>query len=199
MMRRIHRWTMTVFVILLLYWVGSGLLLNLYDATDANAVFAREGGGAGAAAPRNVQGIDVERTAPLTEAELEPMALAAVQAVQAAAPGAAITSLELHHAGDGMRITVGVDGKPPRRFVIDGTSGAIIEPQPAGATGSPPAPSLHGPIKRWHRGLMLGVTGATLSFASGCALLLLWVTGIVLYGSLWNARRRIGRPAWFWR
>ncbi|MGA3158610.1 MAG: hypothetical protein ABSE43_13655, partial [Steroidobacteraceae bacterium] len=47
-MRTWHRWIMTVVVVALSYWVGSGLLMAIYDATDATQVWAIEGGGPGA-------------------------------------------------------------------------------------------------------------------------------------------------------
>ena len=47
-MRKWHRWVMTVFGIVLSHWVSSGLIMAVYDATDVNQVWAKEGGGPGA-------------------------------------------------------------------------------------------------------------------------------------------------------
>ena len=46
-MRDWHRWIMTVFGVVLAYWVIAGLTTAIYDANDRTQVWALQGGGPG--------------------------------------------------------------------------------------------------------------------------------------------------------
>lgn len=201
MMRRIHRFVMTVFIVLLCYWAVSGLVLNLYDLFDKGAAFAREGGGAGARAPTVVMGLDLAKLSPLADSDLGPALDAALAVAREKAPDGQVEGIELHRSPAGTEIALRLRGSPLSGMTLNTQSGVVrLSERTASAARPAAAPAeLHGSIKRWHRGLIWGIPGATLSFLSGCALLVLWVTGMVLYFDLWGARRRVRRPAFFWR
>lgn len=198
-MRTIHRWVMSVFSLLLLYWIGSGLVLAVYDLTDSSMAFAREGGGAGAPAPRRIFGLSIQDAAPLGEAQIRDMVFAATAAAKHAAPGESVTSMELHIEHGQPRANVGLGLESPHRLIVNTDTGAVLSPVPDASRIATGTGNLHSPIKIWHRGLAFGVGGAILSFTSGCALLILLVTGAYMYAGMWRARVRSGRGAIFWR
>lgn len=57
----------------------------------------------------------------------------------------------------------------------------------------------HEAIKQVHRGSYFGLTGRWMDFLSGLALVFLTVSSVVIYGSIYVKRFRLGRRAVFWK
>lgn len=196
-MRKFHRWAMTVFVVFLLYAAVSGVLLELYDYTDATEAFAREGGGAGARTPTNLMGVDVSKATPLTHEDLSPLLATALAAAQRSAPEQPIASLEFHVEQGAALASVNIGIPQSQQLRIGAAGEAVSAPQQATPANNA-VRNWHASIKSWHRGIAFGPLGATAIFLTGCAFLTLCMTGVLMYFNLWNARRRGGRQHFFW-
>lgn len=186
---------MTVFVVVLTYWVLSGLLMAIYDATDRTQVWAIEGGGPGARLN------DAAVTAlPIPD----PASLASgISAAQASIGQLPVASVDLRMTGSiprlefaeasGDRNTMGrfyaETGAPMTALVADGDPDADV---PAYVTK-------RNTLKAWHRGNIAGLTGQFIGLFTGLALIVLTITGVLLYFKLWNARRAAGRHGFFWQ
>ncbi|MGC3980868.1 MAG: PepSY-associated TM helix domain-containing protein [Steroidobacteraceae bacterium] len=196
-MRKLHRWLMSVFAVLLLYVAATGVWLNLYDLTDPAQAFAREGGGAAAPAPENVMGFSVRTGTALAHEQLAPMLKVVVAAVHAAAPNESIASIELRIENGVPRGIVGV-GTQGKKLNFNTETGELLDASPSIASTAVATPSAHGFIKSLHRGAYFGPPGAMLVFVTAWALLVLCLTGIIMYLQLWRNRRRVGRMGFFW-
>lgn len=184
-MRKYHRWVMTVFGILLLYWSLSGLTLAIYDTTDPSQTWAMDGGGTGP--------VGSGATYPqLPEADFARLLNIAAAAANAQAPGAPITAMELRSAGGRLQSLVTVTGAHAGVLAFDALSGAPL------SNGGASRGSLHNQLKNWHRGNIVGIAGVLLAIVTGCALLFLIVSGLVVYFLMWKARSRTGRQRLFW-
>ena len=194
-MRNWHRWIMTVIAVLMSYWAVSGLIMATYDVTDQAQVWAIEGGGPGARL----------NDAAITAAAIpEPAAIAAgVSVAQAAIGSMAVASVDLRMSGtiprlqfaeatgerDTMKRFYAVTGEPMTALVADGDPDANV---PANVT-------LRNTLKAWHRGNIVGLTGQTFGLLVGLSLIVLTITGVILYFKLWNARRAQGKSGFFWQ
>lgn len=187
---------MTVFAVLLLYWVGSGLTLAIYDLADGAQEWMNDGGGAGARTPDVIDGLVINEAGTIAEAEVLPMALATIEAAKKLIPDQSIADVELRIV-DGVRQGIVRVGRGrTQRFTFNTQTGDLIE---NGVTVPASKPSTHTLIKSWHSGSALGIAGNSFAFAAGAALFLLSVTGIAIYLDLWRRRRRAGRESFFWK
>jgi uncharacterized iron-regulated membrane protein len=66
------------------------------------------------------------------------------------------------------------------------------------STGFPFGWQAHQIAKQVHRGSYFGMTGRWLDLFGGLSIVYLSVSGIVMYGDMWNRRRRAGRKALLW-
>ncbi|MFT3905908.1 MAG: PepSY-associated TM helix domain-containing protein [Steroidobacteraceae bacterium] len=193
-MRRWHRWVMTVFVLTLSYWSVSGVIMALYDATDATQVWAIEGGGPGAR---------LTDKAPAAQSVPAPATLASgIDTALRAAARLPIASVDYRMTGDIPRLQLAeangsrdtelrfyaATGEPMTALVADGNPDA---PQPANVI-------LRNTVKMWHRGNVIGLPGQFIGLFTGLALIVLVVTGVWMYLQIWKARRRSGKGAFFW-
>ena len=193
-MRKWHRRAMTVFIATLSYWVGSGLLLATYDATDATQVWAREGGGPGARLT------DFAATA---AALPDPGELAAgIAAARAAAGALAIASIDLRMVGDTPRLQfAAASGERATRRRFYAVSGAPMSELTAEGDPDAAVPAnvvRRNALKSWHKGNALGLAGQFIGLFTGLGLIALAVTGVLTYLELWRARRRVRQSALFW-
>jgi uncharacterized iron-regulated membrane protein len=193
-MRTWHRWIMTVVVLALSYWVGSGLVMATYDATDATQVWAIEGGGPGARLT------DAARTA---QAIPEPALLATPISTALATVGTMpYASVDLRMVGDTPRLELAEasgERATMQRFYAD-TAAPMTQQVADGDTGAKPPDNVlkRNTLKAWHRGNIIGMPGQILGLLVGLSLIALVVTGVVLYFKLWFARRKAGRLGFFW-
>lgn len=204
-MRTLHRWIMTVTVILLLYLALSGLLLQGLDL-----IVLGQPGPKHAADLKSIREFafgppyfsvltGVDETAPtLAEADLPAALNVAFAATRRLIPDGPLTSMEVRRAGDILQVVViaGASDATARELTFDARSGELMEDRPAARPADPQ--STHDAIKDWHRGNIVGITGVWLNFGTGTALLLLCISGIWIYFQMQRRRRRTGRHGWFW-
>src|SRR5438105_1029931 len=118
-MRKYHRWIMTVFGVLLLYWSVSGLILAVYDTTDPTQTWAMDGGGTGP--------VGSGATFPkLPEADFARLLNIATAAAQTAAPDAPITAVELRMVDNRLQSLVTVTGARRGVLAFDAQSGTPL-------------------------------------------------------------------------
>jgi hypothetical protein len=193
-MRTWHRWIMTVVVVALSYWIGSGLLMAIYDASDATQVWAIEGGGPGA---RLTDAARTARSIP------DPASLATpIGAALESVGSMPYASVDLRMVGEMPRLEFAEasgERSTMRRFYAD-TAAPMTQQVADGETGAPPPDNVtkRNTLKAWHRGNIVGLPGQLLGLLVGLSLITLVVTGVVLYFKLWAARRKAGRPGFFW-
>jgi uncharacterized iron-regulated membrane protein len=197
-MRPLHRRLMTICFFTLLYWVISGLLMAVYDATDRHQSWAIEGAGPGA---RLLDDAATATALPPPAAWLDGVARArgALGARRVASADLRVTQglVRLQFAdASGNRNTIA------RFNALTGTSVTQLQAEGNPDGARPDFVRQRNLLKSWHRGDVLGLTGQALGFCTGLALLLLAVSGMLLYLKLWRARRRIGsgggRGRFFW-
>jgi len=185
---------MTVVVVALSYWVGSGLLMAIYDATDDTQVWAIEGGGPGARLT------DAARTA---LAIPDPATLAAPIAAALADVGPMpYASVDLRMVGEIPRVEFAEasgERATMHRYYAE-TAAPMTQQVADGDTGARPPDNVtqRNTLKAWHRGNIIGMPGQVLGLLVGLSLIVLVVTGVVLYFKLWVARRKAGRAGFFW-
>lgn len=195
-MRTLHRWLMTVFAVLFVYWAGSGLTLAIWDLTDSTQAWAETGG------PGARPGID-DHAVPLVAESIGSNMALTVKAAHTLLPDAPLTSIEVRMTSSGPRSIVTTGGEDPRSLTFDLQTQALLSNTAANAR-QVAAPllnnrsNMHLRIKDWHRGNIVGDWGVAVALLTGIALLTMLVTGVVLYFSVWNLRRRSGRSSFFW-
>jgi uncharacterized iron-regulated membrane protein len=191
-MRAIHRWLMPVFVLLLLYWAGSGLVLQIYDMTDPTHDWAEN---AGVAFSDSAGGSALADDQPALAA----MLASALTDARAALPGA-VSQVEIRAAATGPEAVV-VFGSARRQLVFN--ADGSLQPPAARASFGPPGPpgsaSAHNRIKTWHRGNIVGRWGVWVAGLVGIGLVLLIGSGVWLYLQMRQQRMAIGRHGFFWR
>ena len=191
-MRKWHRWIMTIFGVLLTYWVVSGLTMAIYDATDRSQIWAIEGGGPGARLTDDaVTALPIE--APATYAAGIAKAVAAVGAMP-------IASVDLRMVGNVPRLQFAeTSGERATRVRFYANTAAPMSDDVADAVLHDPSNhQFRNYIKSWHRGNVIGFTGQFIGLFTGMALIAMVITGVFFYFQLWNGRRAIGRGAFFW-
>jgi uncharacterized iron-regulated membrane protein len=199
-MRAIHRWLMTVFFFTLLYWVASGLLMAIYDATDPHQVWAIEGGGPGARLG-DATGTGIATALP-DPADL----IDGVVRAQSALGTLAVASVDLRMAGDLVRLQF-ADASGSRNTMnrFNAVTGEPITQRQAEGNpdATPPAyVTKRNNLKTWHRGNAAGLTGQFVGLFTGLGLVALATTGIVLYLQIWRVHRRakglMSNRSFFW-
>jgi hypothetical protein len=182
---------MTVFGALLIYWVGSGLIMATYDATDATQVWALEGAGPGTRL--------IDRTP--TPQPLPPLqSLGGISEALAESAAIEIASVRLRMVGSEPEIEFATaEGNRDfvRRFSAK-TGEPMTQSQVEGNRDLPPAPNVirRNEIKSWHRGNIAGITGQVVGLLTGLGLISIAVTGIGTYVRLWRLRK--GTLVLFW-
>ena len=192
-MQQLHRRTMSIFGVLLCYWVLSGLTIALYDANDAAQVWAGLGGGPGA---RLTADMTTARPVPAPEA-LSP----GIERALADAWPMAVASVDLRMAGDNPRLQLAeASGERDTMRRYYAATGAPMSQQVADgdpfAHGPPPQP-FRDWLKSWHKGDIAGLAGQVVALCAALVLLVMVITGVGTYLRLWRMRPA-GRRAVFW-
>ena len=209
-MRTLHRWIMTVAAVLFIYVAGSGILIQLIDlntllrkapATDPNMQSMREG-------IMGPPGFAVISTSDYSAARLpanaDPLQLLAVieSAARRAAPSEEFNWVELRMDGGIPVGIVAVAGANTRHLEFNAVTGELIggpKVESPFAMFSRGPSSAHDLIKGFHRGDVIGQSGAWISFLVGASLFAMTVSGLVMYFKMLIARRKIERHGWFWK
>lgn len=178
---------MTVFALLLLYWVASGLTIAIYDAIDRAQAWTLEGGGPGARTTDWAAG-----AAPIPD----PHGLGGIAAALRAAQDMPIASVDMRMA----------DGRPQLQLAEADGDRAAMQRFDAG-TGNPAVEAERDArfaawrnlLKSWHRGNIAGLPGQFAGLLTGLALVALMASGTLIYAKMYQSRRRIGKAGPFWR
>jgi hypothetical protein len=208
-MRNLHRWTMTIVALFLLYVAGSGIIIQLIDmtsiyrhapASDPNMLSIREGimgpPGFAVIAPEDYSAAKLPASSDL------PKLLATVQtAARRAAPSEMFSWVELRMNKDTPVGVVAVAGANARRLTFNALTGesmgtASIE-SPFGSFGGGER-SAHDIVKGFHRGDVVGQFGPVISLLVALAMITMVISGLTLYFKLLRGRQKAGRSNWFW-
>ena len=173
-MRQIHRWISLVAGLFLLIVATTGVVLQVQRLTGENEGKDREAR-SGIAMPFNAYG---------------PMLAKTLEVAHARAPDRPIASIELQLAGDEPKGVVTFPGEPGRQITVDPRNGRLLKDE------EHEAESL---ILRIHSGEILGEPGVVLGVFWGSALVLLSITGFIVYLELYRRRRKAsGKKGLFW-
>jgi len=177
MMRRYHRRISFPLILFLLLVTGTGLYLQIVEALGAvNEPTLRQ-------APA--------RTLPEREALLAEIGRALDQAEQTR-PGFPAQKLEVTYGARGAELKLATGQRIGPSVTVDLASGKATYVE------RPPR-TLRTIFVLLHSGKYYGVLGLILILMAGVVLLVLSVTGLVLYLQMYLRRRGIGRPEMFWR
>lgn len=193
-MRTWHRWLMTAFSLLLVYWVGAGLAIALFDLADPAQVWALHGGGPGA---RLDGGAAAARPLPAPATLTEGIGAALRQSGDMV-----VASADLRMAGALVRLELAeADGARVHRRYFDASTGEKLPRERAEDnpySHMTPHMATRETVKSFHKGDAGGLAGQTLGLIAGLGLTAMAVTGMVLYAKLWSGRRKLGRPGLVW-
>jgi uncharacterized iron-regulated membrane protein len=184
---------MTVLGLLLTYWVGSGLIMAVYDATDPTQVWAIEGAGPGADLVKGE----------LTRQPLPPLQMLRDGITTALARSSTldIASVRLRMAGGDPEIEFATaSGDRTKVLRFNAQSGRPMSALQADGDPDLPQPlnvMRRNAIKSWHRGNIIGITGQLAGLAAGLGLIAMVITGVGTYLRVWR-RRLPTDAALFW-
>ncbi len=212
-MRAFHRWLMTVLVVFLLYLAASGLTVALYDVADPQQGWAQEGGG-----PGMRESIYAAGALPAAD-KLETTLVTVTVAARRIIVDAPITSITLRMQEGVLQGMVLIGGDVPRQLLLSSDGELLSDTIIAQRAGRPaslppdavmpggiggPMPdtdeSLHGYLESWHRMAFLGQGGGRLvGLLSALGLVLLVLSGLMVYLQLRATRQATGRRGFFWK
>ncbi len=152
---------------------------------------------AAAAQPRRAP---PEALSPLKEADLPAMLRATLAAYGKAMPDAAPRVVQLRIYNGMPQGGVVSGGAVARQWVFDTRTGKLVHSDELSfyPKGFPFGWQAHQMAKSVHRGDVIGMPGRVMDLIAGLSMLYLSASGIVMYGDLWNRRRRAGRKGLFW-
>ena len=192
--RRLHRSVMTVMAVLMMYLIITGLGTALVDATDRHQTWSGMGGGPGARLT------DFARTA------------VAVPPPSSLSVGIK-RSLEAGAGHDIASVDYRMTGQIPRLQLAESSGERNSELRFYAATGEPmtqrvadgnpfgPMPDyarVREGLKALHKGDAGGLLLQTVELLTGLSLVVMIISGVILYLKLWRARARVGKGAFFW-
>ena len=173
-MRQIHRWISLVAAAFLLIVATTGVVLQVQRLTGEDEDHDREAEVA-LAMPANAYA---------------PMFARTLEIARARAPGRAIASIELQLVGDEPKGVITFPGDPGRQITVDARDGKVLKDE------AHEAESL---VLRIHSGEILGEPGVVLGVFWGSALVVLSLTGFIVYLELYRRRRKAsGKKGLFW-
>jgi uncharacterized iron-regulated membrane protein len=195
--RQLHRGTMTIGGLLIAYWVISGLIIAIFDATDPHQSWASMGSGPGARLNDEAAGA---RSVPSPAAIASGIGNALTVA---ATRGLPIASVDYRMVGDTPRLQLSAaDGSRDTELRFYAKTGEMMTPFVADSNPSPVDLSFAGRrerIKSFHKGDAFGLPGQILGLLAGVILTVMVLSGLTLYLLLWKARRKAGHSALFWK
>jgi hypothetical protein len=209
--RKLHRWISAAAMALLAWVAITGTLLACLEVTVPYTGML----------PSNYPQpgpFQFDAHGPALDASaLEAQLLTSLRATTRANHGAGITAVDIQLQGDVAtpRASVTLTGGDVQQFTFDASTGKSLAPVTstsqvaniAAATGRGhfqvaflrARPYLHYWLERLHRGNIIGISGQVMDILTGLSFIFLSVTGIVMYFQMLARRRKIGRPALFWK
>jgi uncharacterized iron-regulated membrane protein len=193
--RQLHRGTMTVAAFLIVYWVISGLTIAIVDATDRYQAWAILGGGPGARLNDNAA---AARSVPAPDILSNGIAKAL-----SSTRNMPIAGVDYRMTGDIPRLELSeANGERDTELRFYAETGEPMSPLVADGDPfrAPPVYTrLRERIKSFHKGDAFGLPGQLIGLLTGGALIVMTLSGLVLYLQLWRARRRVGQAGLFWK
>lgn len=143
----------------------------------------------------------IDPSSPLHPADVPAMMDATLRGYRAAEGDLPPRVVRLRHYGTAVQGVVITSGQEARQLVFDATNGRPLRLTERGypETGFPFGWQAHQWAKSIHRGDFFGLTGRVTSLLAGLAMTYLSVSGIVMYLTMWKKRRKVRKPALFWK
>jgi uncharacterized iron-regulated membrane protein len=179
-MRAYHRWFGIVAAVFMIFIAATGLALQVDLIVTGNPVPGSE------PAPPPIA------ADPPTPAAAGAIVARALAAARRADPALAVAHADISFAHGGSRVTLGGAGPFAAAVNYDPASGAITPLQPL-------KPGWHNWLQDLHAGYVFGPIGRAISMTMAVSLLVLGITGLLLYLDMFKRRRRTGRTAFFWK
>ena len=173
-MRQIHRWISLVAALFLLVVATTGVILQVQRLTGEDEDHDR----------------DAPKALAISAEAYAPMFAKTIEVARGREPKRPIASIELQLAGDEPKGVVTFPGDPGRQITVDPRDGKVLKDE------AHEAESL---ILRIHSGEILGEPGVVLGVFWGSALVVLSITGFIVYLELYRRRRKAsGKSGLFW-
>ncbi|HEX7655717.1 MAG TPA: PepSY domain-containing protein [Sphingomonas sp.] len=179
-MRAYHRWFGIVAALFMIFIAATGLALQIDLIVTGNPVPGAEPPAPPAAA---------DPPAPAVAGQIVSRA---ITATRRANPRLAIDHADITFAQAGPRVTLGGAGPFAPAVSYDAATGKMTPIRQL-------EPGWHNWLQNLHAGYVFGPIGRAVSIAMAVSLLLLGVTGLLIYLDMFRRRRRAGRHSFFWR
>ncbi len=173
--RKIHRWVSIVATLFLFVVAATGVILQVQKLT---------GGEEAEEAPKGTM------TTSTANGTFAAMLTRTLDAARAAAPNEPVASVELRLTGKGPEGLVTMPGEPGRRIVVNAESGEVVRDEPYERESL---------VLRIHSGEILGEPGVVMGILWGLGLVVLSVSGVIVYLSMYTKQRAArGKGQVFW-
>jgi uncharacterized iron-regulated membrane protein len=179
-MRAYHRWFGIVAAVFMIFIAATGLALQIDLIVTGNPVPGSE------PPPLPIA------TDPPPPSAAGAIVSHAIVAAHRANPALAIAHADISFSRGGSRVTLGGAGPFAAAVSYDPATGAITPLRPL-------KPGWHNWLQDLHAGYVFGPIGRAVSIAMAISLLVLGITGLLLYLDMFKRRRRAGRAAFFWK
>lgn len=188
MLRKYHRWISISVAAIMLVIAITGIFLQIESMLNAS-------GGPPDNPPVNATGVaGAEGKTVLTDEQLAQLFATVLANVRKQAPTASIDFVQLRLMGGAPEVEVMAASPQPHRLRFDAMTGAPIV-----SDASSERMDLHRLLMEIHNGEIIGLPGIWLSILSGVALVLLCVSGILVYYNVYRRRVQSGRHGFFWK
>jgi uncharacterized iron-regulated membrane protein len=201
-MRRLHRWISIVAAVFILLVSVSGMMMA-FDSVWTTAYLSRHGlsvqGGNGPPVALVKMFAD---DGVVADADLDAMLATTLKAAQGGDPSTPSPRVIRLRTYGGMPQGVVITGEDTaQQRVFNARTGEVASLYEPGypRTPMPLQWDVHETWKRVHRGDYFGLTGRWMDLLTGCAILFLAVSGIVMYLQLRRVRVKRGQRAVFWK
>lgn len=180
MMRAYHRWFGLASAVFMIFVAATGLGLQIDLWITGNPV-------PGSELPQSAP-TGVLPASPQLEADLARMiAIARIKR-----PDLPIQHVDISVSPTGDQAQIGAAGPFGPQLTLDLKTGAVLPQHQL-------SPGWHGWLQDLHAGYRFGLVGRIISALIAVSLLVLGITGLFLYMSLYSKRRKAGRSAMFWK
>jgi uncharacterized iron-regulated membrane protein len=149
------------------------------------------------AAPK---GPEADVTQPLSDAQVQQMAVATLADFRRLEPQTPIKTLRVRHWGGMNQGGVVTGGAQTRQILFNTGTGKVAKLTEPGypVSGFPWGTETHENIKHLHAGFMFGLPTRMVNLIAGLSLIYLSVSGVVMYVELWLKRRKNGLISLVW-
>lgn len=188
-----HRWLAVAASLPILWIVTSGTLLSI----DNVGAFVH---GIGRPPPHGIDAFEGDWSSPIPDSMIPRMTEVTMRSYDHQHPGLEPKVIRLRYFAGYPQGVVIADNGETQQYVYNAQNGVPMSMHETGYPnlGFPSGWEWHQRLKRIHRGDIFGMPGRWLDTIGAIALAYLTLSGIWMYGRLWNARRRSGRTALVW-